>query len=471
MAATATVGYGVGASLNVAHETTYGTLQPASDGVWLAWLSESLKRNRPMVIDETILGSLEVQNVEQGRRSSSGDVMQNVDGSNDTYFWNLYANNAGGDAYTVSSVASISAAPTLTAASGAGYAAGEYYGMVQGVVQRTSDGTLWHLSASAEANVTTTTGNLTIDWAWSNPTGLTLPEGYTYYGTNLWLTARNGAAGTESFCHFVAGTGDTYSDTNSGHVGTGVCPAGGPPQFAMKEHVWLPAYTANTNPQIPFSLHLIDDNNMATYFVGGRSTGVEYVVGAGNEIVRQKNSMSFRDWNTETNPSTSAVSNIRKFLSWASTIAVNGVFGEVIESFTLSGKMASEEVPGLSGLPRMRDIGYGTKMWELALNRGFEDASFIEYLNAGNSFSCQMFGSGQPAVLGCSSTDGNGNTAYPFAYSKVFDIPALVLGEAGGSVASKARIKEAIKATAQLDATAGYSLRSKHYNLTSTYAA
>jgi hypothetical protein len=472
MAATATVGYGVGARLNVAKETTYGTLKAASSGVWLAWTAESLKRNRPSVKSTTITGSLEVQQILQGRRSGGGDIMQEVDGSNDAYLWNLYANNAAGNSYTVGAVTSISSAPTLTPASGSGNAAGTYFGVVQAVLQKTSDSSLHMLSPSAESSVCTTSGgSLQINWAWTDPTGLTLPEGYTYYGTILWKAPKNGGTGTEVYAHFVSGSGNAYSDTASGYVGSGVCPTGGPTSFTVYEHVWVPAFTPGNNPQIPFSAHLINDNNKATYFVGGRATGVELVIGAGNEPVKQKTSMLYRDWNTETNPSYSAVSNIRKFMSWQSQCAVNGVYKELIEAYTITGKMTmtSALVGGLSGLPRYRDVGYGEKAWEVGLTRGFEDSDFVDYLNAGNSFSIQAEGCGQPLVLNNSFTDGSGNTGYPFRYSKIIDIPALILSEAGGSVGSGARIMEPLKAEAQLDATAGYSLRSKHYNATSTY--
>lgn len=465
--ATATVGYGVGARINLSPEDTYGTAADPADGVWLGMTSESLKMQRPSFKSGTLTGGLNVQQILPDRRSVAGDLSSEVDGSDFGYLFNFFNGNASG-AYSVAAVPRISSAPTLTAASSGSKATGSYYGKVVAVYEKDSDGSRWSMGASAESSqVTLASTNHTINWAWTDPTTLTPPTGYTYAGTALYMTAVGGSPGTEVFMHFVEGTGNTYSDTGAGYLGAG---SYGPPTGVMYEHTFNQAFTPGSNPLPPFTAHVIHDNNKAEQALGGRMTGFELAVSAGAEPVKSKFSMMFRDWKTVTNPSYSAISNVRKMMSWQSQISVGGTYTETIESYTVNGKMASTLVGGLSGKPRYRDVSYGLREYDVAFQRGFEDHQFVDLLNAGDPFAVTCLGAGQPFALNKSFVDNNGDTVYPFAYQVRFDLPALVLSEAGGNAGGPARIMEPIKAMAQTDATAGYDFRAKVWNMTATYA-
>ncbi len=463
----ATVGYGVGGRINIAPEVTYGTKADPATGIWQPFTSESFKNSRPSVQDGTITGNLMVQNVLPGKRSGTGDLSHNVDGSATGYLWNLYNGNASGG-YSVAAVPRATTAPTLTAASGGTVPSGVYYGKSGTVYQKSADGSLHCMGMTAESTTCTlASSNHTITWGFADSSGLTPPEGFIFYGTMLAKTAAGGSSGSETAFHLVIGSGTSYSDAGSSYVGTfssGTLPIG-----SVYEHIFLPAFTAGSNPQTPFTAAVIQDNDKATCFLGGRMVGAEIVVGNGNEPVKAKFPMMFRDWATEANPSFSAVSNIRKFMSWQATASINGAATQVIESYTIAGKMAAVMVPGLSGLPRERDVGYGLKSWDVSFGRGFEDHTFVDMLNAGLSFSTCLTGAGAPVSGTLVFDDGAGNQGSGFRYATTFDLPALVLSEAGGNIGGMARTMEPLKAMAQCDATAGYDLRAKFYNATSTY--
>lgn len=461
----ATVGYGVGAKINLAPELTYRTAADPATGVWLPFTAESVKGARPSTKSGTITGSLSVQQILPGRRSGGGDISHEVDGSAFGLMFNYFNGSASG-AYTKAAVPSLTAAPTLTPAVGGTNAVGTYYGCVTLVWSKISDGSLWIMGKSAEsASGTTDSTNKKLTWAWGDPTVLTPPEGFALGGTALWRTAAGGAAGSETFLHYQAGTANTYTDVGSGYVGTGTS---APPSGTVYEHVFLPAFTPGANPLPSFTTTIVHDNDKSIQHLGCRMTGMDLAVGAGNEIVTSKFSLLAADWQTESNPTSSAISNIRKMMSWQSGAAVNGVATEVIESYSIAGKMAAGLVSGLSGKPRYRDVGYGEKSYEIGFNRGFESNDFVDYLNAGNPFGVNLAGCGQPFELNKSFVY-NGETAYPFRYAMTIDVPALTLSEAGGNAGGMARIMEPLKATAQTDATTGYDLRLKLYNLTSTY--
>ncbi|MHB2015314.1 MAG: phage tail tube protein [Candidatus Xenobia bacterium] len=100
-------------------------------------------------------------------------------------------------------------APSATAAAGGSLAAGTYKLYVAHVYQLTGTSNYWLGNLSAEFSVTTSSGNLTGSYSWTNATP---PAGYSLYGTAIFRTAVGGLTGTEKFTHFVSGSANTYSD-------------------------------------------------------------------------------------------------------------------------------------------------------------------------------------------------------------------------------------------------------------------
>lgn len=469
-----TIGYGVGASVNLAPEVTPGTAPNVSTGVWLPFTSEAIKASRPVIESGTITGDRSIRKRLAGVRSGAGEINMEIDGSNIGPCLNYFNGNASG-AYTASTVPAITAAPGGSIGAGGALPAGVYYYKVQLVYKRTSDLSLWSAKGSASsASFTSASTNNTATLTWTDPATLTPPTGFTVGGVAIYRTAVGGAAGTETFLTYQASPTLTgYADIGSGYVGSG---SGAVVHTqTVYQHLFARAFTPGANPLPSFTTTVIKDNDLSEQFLLCRMNSMEFVIGDGNQPAMAKFGLMARDYQSIANP-TASISNLRKFMAWQSQISIDGTYSDLVQAFTISANNNCELVPGLSGQPRYRDVGYGKRAIEVSLSRGFEDHAFWTAVRNGSRFALNMLACGQPVVetAGYSfDAVGSGLDAdmvYPFRYSMSVNVPVCSLSEGGANVGGPGRMVESIKCGAEVDEGTGHDMVIKLYNLTATYA-
>lgn len=460
-----TVGYGVGANVGFASEGTPGTGEDAT--FWPIFTAATVKGQRPVVDSASITGDRSIAKRLAGVRSGAGDITMEPDGLNiglPLYYLN---GNASG-ALTSAAVPRISSAPTGSATgSGATIPTGTYRYKVAAVYQKTIDSSLHIMSASSELSGVAVTLGQQVDLAFTDPTTLTPPSGYTYAGTMVYRTAAGGGANSETFLHYKSGTGASYSDVGSGYSGSGSGSV--PVSGTVYEHKFLKAFASGENPLPAFSTTVIKDNDYAERFLLCRMDKFELSVGDGNQPVTAKFSLLARDFERIANP-TPSITNLRKMMSWQTMVAVSGTWEPTAEKLTLTVENGCQLLPGLSGQPRMRDVGYGMRKVSGELGRGFEDHTYWDIMRAGSRFSLRSYLSGQPIVeTGCDVTIG-AVVATPFRYSMTVDAYNCSLSEAGADVSGPGRMVESVKFGCEVDESAGTDMAIRLYNQVSSYS-
>lgn len=460
-----TVGYGVGGALGLGSEITPGTGVAAS--LWLPFTQEGMKASRQVVETGTITGDRARQKLLDGLRSGSGDFSLEVDGAN-IGLPLYYANgNASGALVTADIPGRVSAAPSATPASGGTLTAGTYRYKVASVWQRTATGERYILPCSAEVSGTTASGNLTIDLAWTDPTGLTPPSGWTYYGTAIYRSLAGGAADSQKFLHLVAGTGASYSDTGAVALSATVVPVA--PASAMKSHVFKNSFAAGANPLPAFSALVVKDNDFTQRFLLCRMNQFELSLGNPNSPVTAKFGIMARDYELIANPSPS-VTNLRKMMAWSATVGIDGAVNETIEQMQLTLNNNCEVIPGFSGRPRNRDVGYGQRVVSGSLGRAFETHELFTKMANAERFSIDAWMLGQAVVETVSDFTVSGVTYRPIPYMMRVEVPKCSLSEAGANISGPGRMVESLNWGAEKDDTSGVDLRITVYNLTASYA-
>jgi len=466
------VGYGIGAGVGFAKETTYGT--PVSPALFLPFLSESLAGTRPVVASGTITGDRSVHKNLPGVRSGSGDVSFEVDGSNlGMPLWFANSNASGG--YAAAAIPGrLSAAPTVTVNAGGTIPVGTYRIRAQSVWQRVDmagsgePGEFYYLPATAELQAEATSGNQTFDLQVADPSALTPPTGFAYYGTAWLISPVGGASQSEQFLKFVLGTTATYN-----HTGADTIQSGAAAVFvaSVYQHTYVKAYTPGSNPLPGFTTTIVKDNDRSQQFMGCRSNGLELSWGKGDSPVQGKWAIMARDFRDIANP-TISITNLRKMMAWAATVSIDGTFDERIEALTVNLANGGELIDGFSGIPRRRNVGYGQRVISGTLGRGFEDHYFWQKMRAAERFSLRCLTVGAPLseTLGAIPLDA-GKVAYPLPYFMTVEAFGCMLDGAGASASGFGRMVESLPFKCEVDPTAGTDLRVRLYNLTADYAA
>jgi hypothetical protein len=466
-----TVGYGVGGGINLATEGTYGTYAGSGD-VSIPFVSESIKAQRAVVEAGSITGDRAVRRRMAGIRSAAGDIVTEVDGTifgKLLYYWNGSTSGALTSAALSATKGMVTAAATATPSSGGSLVDGTFYYRIGSIWAHTSSGRKLYLPAGSSVSAVCGTGNNTVGLSWSAPSGV--PDGFTLHGYAVYRSAAGGANTTCRFLAFVAAGTTTYSDTGSVSSGaaalsTSLYMAGSP-----YEHAYVMAFTPGTNPLPSFTATVLKDNDLSQRYTGCRMNTMELTVSSdGNAPVLAKFGLMARDYTTVTNISPS-VTSLQKFMSWQALASIEGTQSELIEAVTIQGSNNLTAIPGLSGNPRIREVGYGARSVSGTLTRGYENNDFFTRMLNGTAFDIRLEGSGQPWSLTVSSISlGGGVTAYPMEYFAIIDCFNAKCGEAGANVSGPGRMVESIPWSCEVDDTEGTEMRVRLYNLTSSYS-
>lgn len=461
------VGFGIGAAVGIASEVTEGT--GVSPSVSLPFTQESLKAQRPVVKTGTITGDRSNSKMLDGVRSGQGDINMEIDGSN-VGLMTYYANGKASGALTSSTQGGmITSTPTGSAEAGGSLAAGAYRYKVASIWERTDTGELFVCIATAEVTVTTASSNLTARVNFTDPTTLTsaIPSGFTYWGTAIYRTTIAGSTNTQKFLAAVEGTAATYDDDGSVTLGTKVPVTG----VTYKKHIFRKAFVTGAHPLQAFTTTVNKDNDKAIQFLLCRCNTAEYVIGENGTVITAKFGVLARDWRTVSNFSPS-VTNLRKMMSWGVTVRIDDTFDQTVRGATFTINNNGALRPGLSGLARMLDVGYGMRDISGSLPRSYNDQDFMEKLYNAERFAIDAWALGQGIVETDSviDVDGAGTLARPLAYMVHFEVPAAAINDAGANAGGPGEMVEAINWMAEVDPTTGDDLIITVYNLTSSYA-
>lgn len=465
------VGVGAKAAIGLGTETNYG--ESTAPSAYPVMTSESMDSVRELIKSGSLTGESMVTGVVPGVDTPAGGFEMNLDGlgvGTPIWLWN-------GDAGYSRAAApgQITNAPTGSAAAGGTLAVGNYRYKVAAVLQWNGGGQPWLFicPASAEsAQIASASSNNTINLAFTDPTGLTLPQGFTYYGTAIYRTQTDGAAHSERFLALQATTGASYADTGS--VNTGATAAstkvpvysgGG---LSLNRHVFLGTTPgAGVERLDSFSMSILKDNDVSERFCGCRMGEFKFGAGGPNEIIKASFGITAQRV-VEISNFSPVIVDLQPILGWKAAIAVDGGSADCnIKSFEITGNNNLEPDTGLCSVPYNKDVASTIRTVTGTITRGFVDHTFWRRVQNSQNFSLRISAWGQPILNQANAiltVAENGVAAIPFPYFFEVDLPICIGSKAGGPVAGQGRIIETINFECQKDPTLGSDMRIYLYN-------
>lgn len=453
------VGYGVGGGVGIGKESTPGTA--VAPTLWLPITSESIAVNQDVSADGTIYGDRSVQVRNRGMVSGAGSFDVAVDGSTIGLPLALWNGNASG-AYARAQVTGgiLSTAPSVTVDVDGDLAVGVYKYTVASV-WGTPAGALYYMPNIIEATATTTTGNQTVSLTWVAPAG-NLPLGFESKGYLVFRSEVDGASNTMMAIAYVP-SATTFVDTGSKQRVMSAAPY----NSAIQKHTYKKAFVTGQNPLPPFTTTLVKDNDSSERFPLCRMNEFNLNLSDGNSPVSASlGIMSARKPALVSNPSITPTV-MRKFMSWASEIAIDGEWEEIAEGLTLSCTNNTNLVPGLRNKNDYRDVGYGQRDITGTLTRGFEDHKFWSKMVDGCTFDLRAFLTGQHMVEGCWGLI-DGVEIYAFPYCMMVEVFKCAVTSAGASIGGPDRMVESVAFGAGTSAAEGTDMRITLFNLTAS---
>lgn len=377
------------------------------------------------------------------------------------YYW-----NGGDDGHAVSAFtgAKITTAPTGSAASGGTLADGDYKYKVASIINWTALDHDYVMPASAESlAITIATSNNTVDLAWTDPTTLTLPTGFTYVGTAIYRTIADGSV--HAFVYYKSGTGNTWSDDGSETRDAAVVPY----TTNLYEHICdLPSSDASLPA---FSATFYQDIAQSKRIAGARMDTFELSIAGQNEISRFTYAGLGRLVAAVANPSPSVTIN-EPIAGSRIDVAINDVSECTIESITVSGSNGMEHVNGICDQDYPLDVEENDfRRVTVTLVRQLLDLDMWNRVQNGTVFSITIRFHGQPVVASGSTLNvtDHGIDATPVPYIVELDLYECRAGNADAPVSGPGRIQETITATVNKSATEGTDLQLRVINTTSNY--
>ena len=468
------LGLGSLSSLGVGTESVYGT--PVAPTFYLPFKSENFQAPRESVPSGALSGVRVVDNVALGIKALTGGFVLENDANavgQGIMYWNGISN--GGYAYANTNTLShfITAAPTATTTGSDGtLTAGDYRYKVGSILNRTVDNLKVIMPCSAEiATPITVAGAVHVALAFTNPTSLTLPFGFTYYGTAIYRTMAAGATNTEKYLTTVVGTGASYNDTGSVNNGATAASAISPVTVSLHRHRFIAAPPTSGEDAVPSFTTLINKNNgLAEQYSGCRMNEFSLSAGGGNDPIEASFTALGRNVVTvaETTPS---VGFMEPILGWKAAGFVNNATScELMESFQLQCTNNAAAVPGFCATPYNRDVASGIRGVSGSFNRTYEDHEFFDRVQIGEEFALKFNCYGQPIVSTGAYIDlGGGVIAQPFPFFMEIELFRCRSNQAGGNVGGPDRIVETVNFQAFKDATQGTEMRITLYNTISQY--
>lgn len=368
--------------------------------------------------------------------------------------------------FTVSAAVSTPTSINTAEVGSAGLSSGDYDYSVASVWKWDlyDAGTPFYVILPKSTNGTTHTAAAgdRIDASHTDPTGLTLPTGFTYHGTALFGSAV-GPAGSQCFCCFKPGTTTTITDLGTSRDTTVVAHT-----TTYYQHTFtLPS---STDDPPGFSVTLDSDVELSRRMEGCRMNDFEFSIGGVNEI----SSMVYNWLGVRVRQVANPVAAVSIFEPIAGTYVIASIDGTAdcrLTSITVSGENELEHVFGLCGVAEAQDVtSNGFRRVSGTLVRQQVDATFFTRLINGEEFALQVNFHGGPAASGCRVVErDHGLDAAAFPFGGVLDIFRCRMSSDDAPV-SAGQIEETIEWTAFKDNGENTDLKLVLFNSTANYS-
>lgn len=456
-------GQSFGGGLMLKTESSFGTAADLSSGATsLPIAAETIAVEHPHHIQANIAKSRVQQRATPGVLAIQGGFTMEADAINlglPLFYWNGQVSSA--------ALPSLTAAPTGSASAGGSLTAGAYRFKVAAVWQNDADTTVrWFANASSSSNqITTATTDLTVNLTWSDPTALTAPDGWSYYGTAIYRTAAAGAAGTEKFVKIVTGSGTTGSVADT-TLDTTVSP----PDGTVYQHIFIPeAVSAATHPLDAFSAGVLKDNDESETYYGGRMNTFSLSLGDGNAPVEASFEAMFQRVQTGTNISPSP-SQTAPMMNWAAWVSIDGGSkSTLVEAVEITGTNNLEAVPHLAGVNYVREFYPGMRAVSGTLTMAFENHDMWDKMKAGTEFSLEIYLQGTTTTADSDVTVSSVNyQAWP--YSMRVALWKCYMTGGGANLSGSDRLVASFPFVAVYDSNEGEEMEIRLYNKTASYS-
>jgi hypothetical protein len=455
------VGQSWGGALLLKTESTYGTgADLAEAATTIPVTSETFAIEHPRPVYGNILTSRVAYGTAPGVISATGGFTMEADAVNvglPLFYWNGQATSA--------ALAGLLTKPTVTAGPGGALPAGEYYYKVAAVVRNSVLGLTVVTGASAVSDKATATAeNGTITVGWTNPTTLTLPSGWAYFGTAVYRTAKDGASGSERLLHFETGTGVSWADATTSALGTAIPPA------TIYQHIYVPAaVSAATHPLGGFSVGVLKDNDESEQYIGCRMNTFSLSLGDQNAPVEvtfeAMAQTAFSVANLTPSPSI-----VAPLMNWQAQVLQNDTAMATVEALELTATNNLEPIPQLAGKNYVRDFYPGERTVTGTLTVAFEDHTQWDKMLAGTPFELSVWIGGQATTALASFDDGLGNTIASWPYGMRVDLWNCVYTGGGANLSGRDRLVAQFPFVSTMDSGEGEEMQVTVYNQTASYA-
>jgi hypothetical protein len=322
--------------------------------------------------------------------------------------------------------------------------------------------------ASASSALISPTSGQQVTLSFTDPTGLTLPQGFTYYGTAIYRTMTDGGNTTQKWLDIQVGTGASYIDDGSVNTGATAASTVDPvTTVAIHRHEYLGTTPGSgVEALTPFTVSINKDNDKCEVYSGCRMGDVTIGAGGPNEPIKCSFTLLGQSVDLENN-FTPTIVPIDTMLGWKAAISVNGAAADCkIRSFEIKGANNLEAISGLCSAPNNQDVASGFREVTFTLNRGFVDHDLWLLCKNGTEFTLRISAWGQPCVrTGCTlNLLDHGIDAIPFPYFFEVDLFRCKLGAADGNVGGPGQIVQNLTGQTIESATYGSDIRFYIYN-------
>lgn len=389
-----------------------------------------------------------------------------------------YVNGANGKTTTsnVFSNAKITAAPTGTAGgSGATLTAGDYHYRVAAVYVQTLTGLKAYMPASSPtASAITVTIGQEVTLAFTDPTTLTPPTGWTYYGTAIYRSPVGGNNTSMRFLTVQTGTDDgfvddgtdTYRDLNVTYV----------PATTYYQHVFKAAAASAGQPRLKsFTTQISKNVTNDERFAGCMVADMALEVSGADQIVNATFNVQALGVAPVTGEFSASAPTVRQPIPGHHCSAIiNDELRCEVQSFSFNLNNDLSALYGLCNTPFARKLATNTQRTASgSLSMTYEDQDlWAKAVNDESiSLGIKMWGEPMGAATGASTSEGlHGIKAVPFPRQLDIDMESCTISDLSNPIEGAGQILANLNYTADYDSGTTTEVTITLINTTSAYS-
>lgn len=469
-------GEGSNSKVGLATETTPGTAVEPSSAI--PFTQCSFTAPKALLDSATIISGTPAKS--KGASSvfaASGTIAQEVDCETvGTLIY--YANGANGKTTTsdFASAAKITSAPTGSAGgSGATLPAGAYHYRVAAVLVQTLTGLKCIMPASSPtASAITVTSGQEVTLAFTDPTTLTMPTGFTYYGTAIYRTAAGGSNTSMTFVAVQSGTDDgyvdhgtdTYRDTKVAYV----------PATTFYKHVFKAAAASAGQPRLKsFTTQISKNVTNDEVFSGCMVSDMAVEVGGADQLVNASFNCQALGVAPATGEFSASAPTVRKpIVGHQCSAIINDTLSCEVQSFSFTLNNDLSPVYGLCNTPFARKLTTNssrTASGNVSLTYESQDLWAKAVNDESISLGIKMWGEPMGLASGGSLSEGlHGVKAFPFPRMMDIEMESCTISNFSNPVDGPGQIVATMDYQADYDSGTTTEVTITLINTTSSYS-